>query len=327
MRHALVAGGAGFIGSHLVEALIDRGAIVTVIDNLITGNRENLASLTGHPLFDYLDADISRLTPEWIDDVVNRGGILHGVDTIFNLASPASPVAYAKYPIETLHAGAMGTDNLLKMADRLDARFVMASTSEVYGDPLEHPQRETYFGNVNPVGPRSMYDEAKRYAEALTTAYHRTGTDAAIVRIFNTYGPRMAPDDGRVISTFITQALTGQPLTVTGDGQQTRSLCYVDDLVRGLIATAEATAVGPINLGNSREMTILEIADLIINLVDGDPDVDLKFTPRPHEDPSRRRPDLTLANLQLDWRPEIPPTRGLALTIDWYRRELEGRMT
>lgn len=327
MRHALVAGGAGFIGSHLVEALIDRGAIVTVIDNLITGNRENLASLMGHPLFDYLDADISRLTPEWIDDVVNRGGILHGVDTIFNLASPASPVAYAKYPIETLHAGAMGTDNLLKMADRLDARFVMASTSEVYGDPLEHPQRETYFGNVNPVGPRSMYDEAKRYAEALTTAYRQAGTDTAIVRIFNTYGPRMAPDDGRVISTFITQALTCQPLTVTGDGQQTRSLCYVDDLVRGLIATAETTAVGPINLGNPREMTILEIADLIINLVDGDPDVDLRFTPRPHEDPSRRRPDLTLANLQLDWRPEIPPARGLALTIDWYRRELEGRMT
>lgn len=323
MRHALVAGGAGFIGSHLTEALIERGIEVTVIDNLITGNLSNLDPVKGHPLFEYLQADISGLSEAWIEDVTGRYGVLHDVDTIFNLASPASPLAYARYPIETLHAGAMGTDNLLKITDLLNARFILASTSEVYGDPLEHPQAETYFGNVNPTGPRSMYDEAKRYAEALTTAYRRTNVDTGIVRIFNTYGPRMAPDDGRVISTFITQALNGEPLTVTGDGRQTRSLCYVEDLVRGLIAMAESISFGPINLGNPRELSILEIADKIIELVGGD--LECRFIPRPREDPERRRPDLTQANRQLNWRPEVSPSVGLGYTIDWYRRELEGR--
>lgn len=239
------------------------------------------------------------------------------LDAIAHLASPASPPDYLRQPLETLAVGSRGTENMLRLAEQNDARFLLASTSEVYGDPLIHPQDEEYWGNVNPVGPRSVYDEAKRYAEAVTMAYHRSrGVDVGIVRIFNTYGPRMRPHDGRVVSSFITQALSGEPLTIYGDGKQTRSFCYVDDLIRGIIAMLDSSVTGPINLGNPEERTVLELAELVVELTGSASDV--QYHPLPTDDPTRRRPVITRAQEQLGWDPEVDVRQGLSRTVDWF---------
>jgi dTDP-glucose 4,6-dehydratase len=306
IRSAVITGGAGFIGAHLARRMLDLGAEVTCVDNFCTGSRRNLAALRGRGGFALIEADVTEGLP-----------VAGPVDVVLHLASPASPLDYARLPVETLRAGALGTLCALEFARSAGARFVLASTSEVYGDPLQHPQYEDYWGNVNPVGPRSVYDEAKRYAEALTTAYrqHRQ-VNAGIVRIFNTYGPGMRAADGRAIPTFITQALAGQPLTVAGDGSQTRSVCYVDDTVAGLLAMARAACPGPVNIGNPQEMTILRLAEMIRDLTD--PAVPVRFIERPVDDPAVRRPDITLAARQLGWRPAVPPAEGLRRTIEWF---------
>ena len=304
----LVAGGSGFVGSHLVDALLASGAEVVVVDNYITGRPSNLEHLSGHDRLSIVEADAAVL-----DSVPGR------FDAIYHLASPASPVAYQKYPLETLHAGSIVTEALLQRALHDDARIVLASTSEVYGDPLRHPQAEDYWGNVNPVGPRSMYDEAKRFAEAVTMAYIRNYTArAGIARIFNTYGPRMAHNDGRVIPAFIGAALDGRPIPLHGDGTQTRSLCYVSDLVRGLIALSESDAAGPINLGNPREESLKDLANRISTIVGADAGVE--FFPRPGDDPERRQPDITQARKLLKWEPEVDIDDGLGRTIAWFRK-------
>jgi len=302
----VVAGGVGFLGSHLCERLLTEGAEVICLDNFTTGHPDNVDNLRSHRQFQLIR-----------HDVTNFVHVTGPVDAVLHLASPASPLHYRDLPLETLMAGALGTRNLLGLARAKKARFLLASTSEVYGDPLVHPQSESYWGNVNPIGPRSMYDEAKRYAEALTSAYRNThGTNAGIVRIFNTYGPRMRTDDGRAIPAFVTQALRGRPVTVAGDGSQTRSLCHVNDMVDGVLRMLRTDLLGPVNLGNPREMTILELAQLAIELVGTN--VPISFVPRPVDDPKVRRPDITLARSQLGWEPRVDLRDGLAATIAWF---------
>jgi dTDP-glucose 4,6-dehydratase len=307
-RRAVVTGGAGFVGSHLCDRLRQEGTQVVCLDNLLTGSLGNLAARSGDPGF-VLE----------VADVCEPFDVPGPVDLVFHLASPASPHDYARHPLETLRAGAHGTLNALDLAHRKGARFLLASTSEVYGDPLVHPQPETYWGNVNPVGPRSQYDEAKRYAEALTTAYRTAlGLDTVIVRLFNTYGPRMRPRDGRAVPTFITQALAGEPLTVAGDGSQTRSVCYVDDTVGGILAAAASGHPGPVNLGNPVELSVLDLARRVRDLCDSASPI--VFVGRPADDPSLRRPDIALARSALGWQPAVDVDKGLAMTIDWFSR-------
>jgi dTDP-glucose 4,6-dehydratase len=300
-------GGAGFLGSHLCEALLERGDEVLCLDNASTGTPDNIAHLADHPAFTYIAYDVT----EPFD-------VTGDVDLVLHLASPASPVDYLALPVETMRVGSLGTMNGLDLAARHDARFVLASTSEVYGDPRQHPQREDYWGNVNPVGPRAVYDESKRFGEALTTAYRDAhDVDTAIVRIFNTYGPRMRTNDGRVVPTFLDQALHGRPLTVAGDGRQTRSLCYVDDTVRGILAMADSPHAGPVNLGNGHEVTVRKLAELVVELTGSTSHLEL--VDRPQDDPERRRPDTTLAHDLLGWYPLTDARTGLARTLDWLR--------
>jgi dTDP-glucose 4,6-dehydratase len=305
----LVSGGAGFVPSHICDALIARGCEVVAVDNFVTGSRDNVAQLAAEPRFTLVEADLADGLPP-----------LPGrFDAILHMASPASPTDFAKLPLEILKVGSVGTLALLDRAVADAARFLMASTSEAYGDPLVHPQPETYWGNVNPVGVRSVYDESKRFAEAATMAYHRFhGLDTAIVRIFNTYGPRMRPDDGRAIPTFISQALRGTPLTVQGTGRQTRSITYVDDLVRGILLLLDSTEAGPINCGTEHELTMLELAELIVRLAKSDSKIEL--VERTADDPEKRRPDLTLARTKLGYEPQIGPEEGLRRTIEFFRR-------
>ncbi len=302
----LITGGAGFLGSHLCEVLVARGDSVVCVDDLSSGRLENIGHLR-HENLEFIRADVSQ------------GLDLPGpFDAVAHLASPASPPLYLKRPLETLAVGSAGTDHALRLAGRDGARFLLASTSEVYGDPAVHPQPEDYWGNVNPIGPRSVYDEAKRFAEALTMAHGRTlGTNVGIVRIFNTYGPRMSAADGRIVTNFIGQALTGQPLTVYGDGSQTRSFCYVDDLVRGLVAMIDSDQTGPINLGNPEEFTVGDFARLVIALTGSSSPV--RHLPLPADDPTRRRPAIERAEALLGWRPQVPVTDGLARTIEWFQ--------
>ncbi len=304
-RRIVITGAAGFIGSHLAEELLSRGCSVIGIDNLLTGDLANIAHLAGSD-FVFVKHDVTNY--------INVDG---PVDVVFHWASPASPIDYLELPIPTLKVGALGTHKALGLAKAKGARFVLASTSEVYGDPLEHPQKETYWGNVNPIGPRGVYDEAKRFSEALTTAYRTSnGVDTGIVRIFNTYGPRMRPDDGRAIPTFMCQALAGRPLTVAGDGSQTRSICYVDDLVTGILALMRSDFPGPVNIGNPDEMSVLELAERIIALTGSSSTV--RFVDRPVDDPGVRRPDTTLAREVLGWEPRVPWQDGLARTAEWF---------
>ncbi|WP_067816224.1 UDP-glucuronic acid decarboxylase family protein [Actinomadura kijaniata] len=309
-RRAVVTGGAGFLGSHLCETLLDRGAAVVCLDNLLTGTARNIAHLRARPGFRFAHCDLTRPV-----DVPGP------VTEVYHFASAASPADYLRLPIQTLEVGSQGTRNALELAERKGARFVLASTSEVYGDPLEHPQKESYWGNVNPVGPRSVYDEAKRFGEALTSAFrHARGLDTAIVRIFNTYGPRMRPDDGRAVPTFLGQALTGAPLTVTGDGSQTRSICYVDDTVRGVLDLAASDHPGPMNIGSPFETSMLDLARLIIEMTGSRSRI--RFIERPVDDPAVRRPDTTLARRVLGWEPRVSVEQGLRATIEWFVREL-----
>jgi len=305
----LVAGGAGFVGSHLCARLLDAGHTVACVASLITGNRRNVAHLDGRPRFELVGHDGAEPL-----DVAAEG--------VFHLASPASPVAYQNHPEETSLANALGSYQLLRLARRHGARYLFASTSEIYGDPEEHPQRESYWGRVNPVGPRSCYDESKRFGEALTVVYlNQYGLDARIVRIFNTYGPHSDPNDGRLVPNFVSQALRGEPITVYGDGSQTRSLCYVDDLVRGIdLAMFRPNTAGAIvNLGNPEEHTVLEYAEIIRDLIGSE--AQIVFRPPPVDDPTRRRPDITRARELLGWQPEVPLRTGLERTINWFRAQ------
>jgi nucleoside-diphosphate-sugar epimerase len=305
----VVTGGSGFIGSHLCRALLDRGDDVVAIDNLLTGRRENVADLEGRAEFTFMRHDVSK-------DIPDPGR----VDLVLHFASPASPPEYLALPIETLDVGSIGTRNALDLARCYDARFVLASTSEVYGDPLVHPQPEDYYGNVNCVGPRAVYDEAKRFAETLTITYHRMyGVNTGIVRIFNTYGPGLRPADGRVVSNFLVQAMEGKPITVYGDGSQTRSFCYVEDEVRGIIALADSDVVDPVNIGNDGEYTMLQLAELVIEVTGSSSDI--VFEPLPDDDPQRRKPDLTRATELLGWSPAITLRDGLTRTYEWYLEE------
>ncbi|AYG04269.1 UDP-glucuronic acid decarboxylase family protein [Gryllotalpicola protaetiae] len=306
-QRALVAGGAGFVGSHLCDELLRRGYEVVAIDTLLTGGRTNVDHLVDEPNFILLHHDAA--------DALSVEGHF---DLVLHFASPASPPWYMKYPIETLHAGSIATEALLRVAERDNARFILASTSEVYGDPAVHPQPESYWGNVNPNGPRSVYDEAKRYAEALTAAFRRSHrVNTGIVRIFNTYGPRMALGDGRMIPAFAAAALKNDPIPLHGDGTQTRSLTYVGDLVRGVLALADSDQPGPINIGNPREQTVREIAEVIVKLAGSTSEI--SYQPRPVDDPERRRPDISLARELLDWEPEVDSETGLAETVEWFR--------
>jgi nucleoside-diphosphate-sugar epimerase len=306
----VVAGGAGFLGSHLCDALLDRGDSVVCLDNFVTGSADNVAHLRGRDDFELIKHDVT-------ESIVVDGA----VDAVMNLASPASPKDYYELPIETLDVGSIGTRNLLELARHHDARFFMASTSEVYGDPSVHPQTENYWGNVNPIGPRSMYDEAKRFSEALTFAYHRAhGVPIRVVRIFNTYGPRMQPDDGRVVSNFVTQALRGEPLTIYGDGTQTRSFCYVDDEIRGFLALLDSDEIGPVNIGNPGEFTMLELAELVTELTANA--AGIVFEPLPSDDPKQRQPDITIARERLGWEPTVDLRTGLGRTIEFFRSAL-----
>jgi dTDP-glucose 4,6-dehydratase len=309
-RRIVVTGGAGFLGSHLCERLLADGDEVVCLDNFLTGTPANVAHLLGRPGFTCTRCDLTEF--------------LHvpgPVDLVLHFASPASPIDYLRLPIQTLKVGAIGTWHALGLAKEKRARFLLASTSEVYGDPKVHPQPETYWGHVNPIGPRGVYDEAKRYAEALTTAYRDSeGLDTAIVRIFNTYGPRMRPDDGRAIPTFIRQALAGEPLTVAGDGSQTRSVCHVDDTVTGILALASSEHAGPVNIGNPDERSVLAIARDVIAATGNQSQV--VFIDRPVDDPGVRRPDTTLACELLGWQPRVSWRDGLVATIDWFRTAL-----
>jgi len=308
----LVTGGAGFIGSHLCDRLLAEGHQVVVVDNLVTGQVENVAHLAGRDDFLFIRHDVSNFI-----------FIPGHVDAVLHLASPASPnptspYGYPQLPIQTLKVGALGTHNALGVARANRARFLLASTSEVYGDPQEHPQRETYWGHVDPAGPRSVYDEAKRFAEAITMAYHRFhGVSTRIVRIFNTYGPRMRARDGRVVPAFICQALAGQPLTVFGDGSQTRSFCYVDDLIEGIIRVLFSELHEPVNIGNPAEMTVLQFAEAIRRLTGSRLPIELR--PLPVDDPKVRQPDITLARTRLGWEPKVPLEVGIGRTIEYFR--------
>jgi dTDP-glucose 4,6-dehydratase len=311
MPTALVTGGAGFLGSHLCDYLLDRGNRVICADNFDTGSLRNIAHLKRDD-FRFMHVDIT-----------NHFEVDEDVDFVYHMASPASPIDYARLPLHTLKVGAYGTHNALGLAKLKRARFLLASTSEVYGDPLVHPQPETYWGNVNPIGPRGVYDEAKRYAEALTMAYLRQqGVDTCIVRIFNTYGPRMRPNDGRAIPTFMSQALADRPLTVFGDGSQTRSFCYVDDLVRGLVLLAESEVHEPVNIGNPNEMTLLEMAKLVVELTEARSEI--VFEALPVDDPQVRQPDITRAQDLLGWEPQVELREGLTKTIEHAMKELGG---
>ena len=311
----LLAGGAGFIGSHLSEALLARGDEVVAIDNLSTGRRTNVESILGHPGFALIEADITNGLPS-----------LPGkFDAVLDLASPASPDDFKTMPLEILAVGSTGTRNLLDRAVMDGARFFLASTSEVYGDPLVHPQPETYWGNVSSTGPRSCYDEAKRFSEALTMAYHRVhGLDVRIVRIFNTYGERMRPNDGRVVNTFVCQALRGEPITLHGDGQQTRSFCHVSDEVRGLIALLDSDYNQPMNIGNPSEFTMRQLAELVLELTgSSSAAITVPLPPEREGDPAQRRPDITLAKSVLSWEPSVTLREGLTRMIDYFR-SVEG---
>jgi dTDP-glucose 4,6-dehydratase len=306
----LITGGAGFIGSHLCERLLDMGNEVICVDNLITGSPDNIAHLFGKKGFLFLKMDVTNY-------IYVEGAL----DFVLHFASPASPVDYLKYPIQTLKVGALGTHKALGLAKAKGARFLLASTSEVYGDPHVHPQPETYYGNVNPIGPRGVYDEAKRFAEAMTMAYHRYhGLDTRIARIFNTYGPRMRINDGRVIPNFITQALLGKELTVYGDGKQTRSFCYIDDLVDGIIALMGASFNEPVNLGNPAEFTMLELAKAVCDALGVE--MKLKFEPLPQDDPKTRKPDITLARKLLNFEPKVSLQEGILKTAEDFKKRL-----
>ncbi len=307
MEHVVVTGGAGFVGSHLCERLVSDGYRVTCLDNLLTGTPDNVAHLLEEPGFTFTRCDLT--------------GFVHvpgEVDLVLHFASPASPIDYLRLPIQTLKVGAIGTWHALGLAKEKNARFLLASTSEVYGDPQVHPQPESYWGQVNPIGPRGVYDEAKRYAEALTTAYRNSErVDTGIVRIFNTYGPRMRPDDGRAIPTFIRQALAAEPLTVAGDGSQTRSVCHISDTVEGILRLAFSNHPGPINIGNPDERSVLRIAQDVIATTGSQSTVE--FIDRPVDDPGVRRPDTTLAEQVLSWKPQIDWLEGLSSTVAWFR--------
>lgn len=314
-HRVLVTGGAGFVPSHLVDSLIARGCTVVALDNFVTGSKENVAHLLDRPTFTLVEADLSDGLPTHHPAMAER------FDAILHMASPASPTDFAQLPVEILRVGSVGTLHLLERAVADGARFLMASTSEAYGDPKEHPQRETYWGNVNPIGVRSVYDEAKRFSEAATMAYHRyRGLDAAIVRIFNTYGPRMRPDDGRAIPTFISQALRDEPITVHGTGNQTRSICFVEDLVRGILLLLDSTETGPVNCGTEHEMSMRQLAELIVSLSDSSSQV--TYITRSSDDPEMRRPDLTLARELLGYEPTVTPEDGLRRTIEYFRARL-----
>ena len=307
MRRIVVTGAAGFLGSHLCDRLLARGDEVVGVDDLSTGRLDNLDQARSSGAFDFVHQDVCE--PIAVDG---------HVDAVVHMASPASPPEYLRLPIETLRVGSRGTEMAVDLALRSGARFVVSSTSEVYGEPLVHPQPESYWGNVNPIGPRSVYDEAKRFMEALTVAHARTtGLRAGIARIFNTYGPRLRPSDGRVVSNFVVQALAGEPLTVYGDGSQTRSFCYVDDLVDGLVRLVDADVLGPVNLGNPAEVTVAELARRIIELTGSTSEIEQR--PLPADDPTRRRPDIGRAAELLGWSPTVTLADGLRKTIEWYR--------
>lgn len=306
-KHVVVTGGAGFVGSHLCSVLLAAGAAVTCVDDLSTGRPENVAPMLGQPGFTLVRANVAEALP------VDRRP-----DLVLHFASPASPADYLRLPLHTLEAGSLGTRNALRLAQESGARFVLASTSEIYGDPRQNPQDERYWGNVNPVGPRSVYDEAKRFGESLTTAHADVhGTDACIVRLFNTYGPRMRGHDGRAVPTFVRQAVAGDPLTVTGDGRQTRSLCYIDDTVAGILAAASHGMRGPVNIGNPDEITMLDLARLVVRLAGSRSDI--RYIGRPVDDPAMRCPDITLARDKLGWEPRVAAEEGLRRTIAWFR--------
>lgn len=313
MTSTVVTGGAGFLGSHLCDRLLAEGHRVICVDNFLTGRHRNIAHLQGRDDFRLIEHDVSRFIE-----------IEGEVDYVLHFASPASPIDYLELPIQTLKVGSLGTHNTLGLAKAKGARLLLASTSEVYGDPLIHPQPESYWGNVNPVGPRGVYDEAKRFAEAIVMAYHRYhGVETRIVRIFNTYGPRMRPRDGRVVPAFIQQALTGEPLTVFGDGSQTRSFCYVDDLIEGIYRLLMSDRSDPTNIGNPREMTILQFAEHIVELTGGNSSIE--YRPLPVDDPKTRQPDITMAREHLDWEPRVPLDEGLAKTVEYFRQLLAGQ--
>ena len=303
----LISGSAGFVASHLVDRLLLDGHSVTGLDNFLTGHKRNLSHLDGHPKFHFVECDVTHTIPN-----------LGHFDTVIHAASPASPKDYLDHPIETLEVGSTGSRNMLDIAHKSDARYLVTSTSECYGDPLEHPQQESYWGNVNPVGPRSCYDEAKRYAEAITMAYHRKhGVRTTIARIFNTYGPRMKLNDGRVVPAFLDQALRGEPITMFGDGTQTRSFCYVSDLVEGLYRLSQSDERYPVNLGNPRELTMLQFAEAIKKLTGATSPI--VHQPLPQDDPKRRRPDITKAKTILGWEPRVSLEDGLTQTINYFR--------
>jgi dTDP-glucose 4,6-dehydratase len=310
----LITGGAGFIGSHLCDALLAEGHHVICVDNLLTGSLRNIAHLRNEPGFEFLELD------------VNRPYDAGPVDYIFHFASPASPVDYMEYGIETLKVGSLGSFHSLDLAKKYSAKYLLASTSECYGDPLEHPQKESYWGHVNPIGPRSVYDESKRFAEAVTAAYRRYhNVDTRILRIFNTYGPRLQLNDGRVISNFMKQALRGEPLTVYGDGSQTRSFCYVSDEVEGILRLAKANTPGPVNIGNPTEFTILECARMVLRVTRSKSKI--AYEPLPQDDPKQRRPDISKARALLGWEPKISLEQGLKLSMDYFRQAIELERT
>jgi dTDP-glucose 4,6-dehydratase len=312
MTTSVVAGGAGFLGSHLCDRLLHESHRVICVDSLITGKIENIGHLGDNPNFTLIEHDVTL--PFQIDEPV---------DNVLNFASPASPIDYLELPIQTLKVGSLGTHNTLGLAKKKKARYLLASTSEVYGDPLVHPQPESYWGNVNPVGPRGVYDEAKRFGEAMVMAYHRVhGLDTRIVRIFNTYGPRMRPRDGRVVPAFIHQAMADEPLTVFGDGTQTRSFCFVDDLVEGIWRLLNSDIHEPVNIGNPSEMTILEFAQSVIDLTHSSSEI--LFQELPTDDPKIRQPDIAFARTELGWAPSVPLVEGLRTTIDYFRAQLDA---
>jgi len=307
-RRIVVTGGAGFLGSNLCDSLLAQGEEVVAIDNLATGGLDNIEHLFAEDAFTYVRHDVSNYV--WVPGPV---------DAVLHFASPASPKDYLEMPIQTLKVGSLGTHNCLGLAKDKNARFLLASTSEVYGDPVEHPQTESYWGNVNCVGPRGVYDEAKRFAEAMTMAYHRHhGVDVRIVRIFNVYGPRMRPTDGRAVSNFLVQALHGKPLTIYGDGSQTRSFCYVSDEIRGFLALLDSDLVGPVNIGNPGEFSIKELAELVIEVTVSDSEI--VYEPLPVDDPTQRRPDISLASAALGWEPSVDLREGLTRTAEWLAR-------